>query len=226
VRLDRTIPVIAYAGLAVADATLAGREGTTARRLRFLTKPALMPTLSLAMHRSAPNDVLVRRGVMAAQSFSWGGDVALLGTGERAFLGGVGSFFVAHLAYIGTFASRRAHGETTKRRGPRLALAMWLSTAPVMSIAAWREDPDLAVPVAAYSAALAAMFASASTLDPRLSRRGRRAVAAGAALFMVSDTLLAAQKFLLREENPGLEVAVMATYTAAQGLIAAGASAL
>ena len=68
------------------------------------------------------------------------------------------------------------------------------------------------------------MFASATVLDPRLPKRGRRAVAAGAALFLTSDTLLGAQKFLLREESPTLEVAVMATYTAAQGLIAAGAS--
>src|SRR3978361_317816 len=111
-QLKRALPVVAYVALSATDALLAGREGTTARRLRFLTKPALMPTLTIAMHRAEPRDALVRRGVTAAQAFSWGGDVALLANGETAFLGGVGSFLGAHLAYIGTFTARRGRGRT------------------------------------------------------------------------------------------------------------------
>jgi uncharacterized membrane protein YhhN len=223
VRLKRALPAIAYAGLAIADATLAGREGTTARRLRYLTKPALMPTLTIAMRQATPGDVVVSRGVTTAQVFSWGGDVALLGTSEESFLGGVGAFLGAHVAYIATFTARRAKG-TLNGGGPRTALALWLGTAPAMALAARRADRHLALPVAAYSTALAAMFASSTMLDPRLSRRGRRAIVAGAALFLASDTMLGAQQFLLRKEHPRLEVAVMATYTAGQGLIAAGAA--
>ena len=103
---------------------------------------------------------------------------------------------------------------------------MWLGTAPVMAVAASRTNRDLAVPVVAYSAALAGMFASATRLDPGLSRRGRRTVLVGASLFLVSDTLLGAQKFLLAKQHPRLETAVMATYTAGQGLIAAGSALL
>ena len=44
----------------------------------------------------------------------------------------------------------------------------------------------------------------------------------GTALFLVSDTVLATQKFLMAEPRPVLESLVMATYTAGQGLIAAG----
>ncbi len=201
-KLLRGAPALAYVALAVADATLAGKEGTTSRRLRFLTKPALMPTLAVAMHQATPGDPLVRRGVSTAQAFSWGGDVALLGTSEKAFLGGVGSFLAAHLAYIATFTARRDRAGLAQHRGPRTAAALWLATAPVMSAAAWRKDRDLAAPVAVYSTALATMFATATVLDPALSRRGRRAVAAGAALFLTSDTLLATQKFLLPADNP------------------------
>ena len=50
----------------------------------------------------------------------------------------------------------------------------------------------------------------------------RRAVQAGTALFVVSDTALATQAFLLREPRPALDSFVMATYTAGQGLIAVG----
>src|SRR4051794_21990077 len=136
--------------------------------MRYLTKPALMPTLSVAMHRAKPGDALVRRGVTAAQVFSWGGDVALLGSSEKAFLGGVGSFLGAHLAYIATFTARRDRDRDRARphRGPKIAAALWLTTAPVMAIAAWRKERELAGPVAAYSTALAAMFATATLLDP------------------------------------------------------------
>ncbi len=99
-----------------------------------------------------------------------------------------------------------------------------LTTGPLMTWAAGRTDRDLVAPVAAYSTALAAMFAAASRLDPALSPRARRTVQAGAALFLVSDTLLALQKFVLRRPVPALETAVMATYTAGQGLIAAGST--
>ena len=78
--------------------------------------------------------------------------------------------------------------------------------------AARRKDRDLTAPVAAYSTALATMFATTARLDPQLSARGRKTVQAGAALF------------LLKRESPALERAVMATYTAGQGLIAAGSA--
>ena len=66
------------------------------------------------------------------------------------------------------------------------------------------------------------MFASSRVLDPALPPGARRTVQAGTALFLVSDSVLAVQKFLLAEPRPVLESVVMATYTTAQGLIAAG----
>jgi uncharacterized membrane protein YhhN len=212
-----------YIAFATVDAVLAGRPGTTARRLRFATKPALMPTLAAAT-RAAASQGRPSRGLGTAQALSWGGDVALLGAGESAFLAGLGAFFGAHLAYISTLARRGDRITVPPNQGVKAALALWLSTAPAMTFAARRTDRDLAVPVAAYATALAAMFATAGRLDPALSRNGRRAVQAGAALFLLSDTVLGMQQFVLRRRVPALETVVMATYTAGQGLIAAGAT--
>ena len=91
----------AYVALAVADAVLAGRPGATARRLRYVTKPALMPVLATASRRAGGG-----RALTAAQALSWGGDVALLGQGPRAFQGGLGSFLGAHLAYVAGLAPK------------------------------------------------------------------------------------------------------------------------
>ena len=209
----------AYMVLAATDAVLAGREGKTARRLRFLTKPALMPVLATATRQAGGG-----RAVTAAQALSWGGDVALLGSGPKAFQGGLGSFLGAHLAYVAGLAPKGERITAAPNAGVKAAGALWLTTAPAMALAARRKDRDLTAPVVAYSTALATMFATTARLDPQLSARGRRTVQAGAALFLVSDTLLGVLEFVLKRESPALERAVMATYTAGQGLIAAGSA--
>jgi uncharacterized membrane protein YhhN len=207
-----------YVALAALDATLAGRPGKAAHRLRYLTKPALMPLLATATREAE----CTSRTLTAAQALSWGGDVALLGRGDRAFQAGLGSFLGAHLAYITGFALHGDRLTAPPSAGVKAAGVVLLTTGPLMALAAGRTDRKLAAPVAAYSTALAAMFAAASRLDPALSPRARRAVQIGAALFLVSDTLLGVQKFVLSREVPALETAVMATYTAGQALMAGG----
>jgi uncharacterized membrane protein YhhN len=220
----RTLAAAAgYAALAATDAVLAGKTSKSARRARFAIKPLLMPALSTAFTdaTSGRKDALAR-STAAAQVFSWGGDVALLGRGDNAFLAGVGSFAAAHAAYITGFASRHASRETLDPKGIKAAGAMWATTAPVMGLAARRRAPELGLPIAGYSTMLAAMFATSTALDPAIRPRARTTIKAGTALFLLSDSLLGVQEFLLKRHSPALESAVMATYTAGQGLIAAG----
>ena len=229
-RARALLPAAAYVGLSVADSLAAGRHSATARRSRYVLKPALMPALTTAFVRATrgrtprPGTAVLVPGATAAQALSWCGDVALLGTGNRAFLSGVGSFFGAHVAYIAAFLSVRGEGTDRDTAGLEVALGLWLTAAPLMSVAAGRKDPALRGPVAAYATILCAMFASSRLLDPAMPRGARLTLQAGTALFLASDTMLAVQKFLLDEPVPVLESAVMATYTAGQGLIAAGAA--
>jgi uncharacterized membrane protein YhhN len=232
-RATNLLPSAAYAALAIADSVAAGKSSTAARRLRYLLKPALMPALATAFLDGARGPGvrgpgaggqtnLLRHGTAVAQAFSWGGDVALLGTSERSFLTGVGSFFGAHVAYITAFLSVRGDAEDYDTAGLKFALGLWLTTAPLMSFAAGRKDPTLRGPVAGYATILSAMFASSRMLDPALPQAARRTLQAGTALFLLSDSVLGAQKFLLTRPRPVLESVVMATYTVGQGLIASG----
>jgi uncharacterized membrane protein YhhN len=228
-RARTLLPSAAYVALAVADTVAASRTGShAARRLRHVLKPALMPALAAAYIDATRDGTALdgtrrlRTGTAAAQAFSWGGDVALLGTSERSFLAGVGSFFGAHVAYLAAFLSVRGERGDHDRTGLTLALGLWLTLTPLMSTAAGRKDPMLRIPVAAYATILSAMFAGSRMLDPALPRSARRTIQAGTALFLVSDTVLATQEFVLDEPRPALESVVMATYTAAQGLIATG----
>ena len=220
---------VGFGVLALADTLLAGSDRNAARRLRYVTKPLLMPALTTAFTPVTHDrhDGL-RQGTVVAQAFSWSGDVALLGQGERAFLAGVGSFLAAHVAYISGFLTARdRHSDPSPLRGTgsRAAAATWLVGAPLMSLAAGRKDARFRVPIAVYATALASMFAASTMLDRQLPKEARGKVIAGTSLFLLSDSILGAREFLLEGDSRVLNSAVMATYTAGQWLIADGVAA-
>lgn len=213
---------IAYAGLAIADTWLSGSANPKAHQARVLTKPLLMPTLmaSLVTNPKAADSPL-RTSTLIAQAGGWGGDLALMGDGPKNFELGSGSFAVGHAAYIGGFLRNRSK---TRRRGPKAVAGLWAVTAPGMIVGAARQEKMLGPTIAGYSAMLAGTVAAATQLDPALPRSARRATVLGAALFMLSDSILGTRKFLLKNPPPRLESAVMGTYTAAQFLLSEGAA--
>lgn len=225
-RNRRLTATLSYLTLATLDTYLAGRTGGVARAARHVTKPLLMPTLVASTELAAGADDgkpdLLVRTTQAAQVFSWGGDLALLGRGKQSFLTGVASFFVAHLCYIGVFGTMRGRGAKLTDPGPKAAATTWLVAAPVVAYAAGREDPALRGPVAAYAGVLTTMFATSTMMDRSIPTKARRRIVAGTSLFLLSDTLLSVGKFFRKTPSPALESAVMATYTVGQWLIAEG----
>lgn len=213
----RRVSGAVFGALALSDALLAAGPSRW-QRARLVTKPLLMPALA-ARTLSAPQEV--RGRAVSAQAFSWGGDLALMGTGRTAFLAGVGMFFGAHVSYVSAFRARSS-APVLATRGRRRFLAVGGLLAAGMGAAAAREDRALGVPVAAYGMALATMVASAAAID---RDRGRDRVLAGAALFLVSDTVLGIRSFLVGEEGAAasaLEGVVMGTYTAGQWCLGEG----
>lgn len=216
---------LAYGALAAADTWLSGLDSAGAHRARRITKPLLMPALaaSLATNPAARRSPL-RSSTLAAQVGGWGGDVALLGSGTKPFLVGVGSFALGHAAYVSGFLRHQDPAPITAARAPRAVAASWLVSGPALALLAGRQHRELGVPVLAYAAGLAAMVATATHLDPALPRSARALTAAGAGLFLVSDTVLGVRTFALTDPSPALERVVMATYTTAQLLLSAGAA--
>lgn len=217
---------LAFAALAATDTYLAGSSRPWAHKARYATKPLLMPVLgaSLATNPKAAGSPL-RATTIVAQAAGWGGDVLLLGHSDKAFATGATSFGVGHLAYIGGFLRNR--DRSLAMRDNKLALGVagiWAVTAPGVAFAAYRRDKALGATMLGYSATLAAMVAHAHHLDPSLPRKTRLLTAAGAATFMVSDSILGARTFLIPNPPDRLESVVMATYTAGQFLISEGAA--
>jgi uncharacterized membrane protein YhhN len=187
---------VAFAALAAADTLLAA---TGHDRPRWLTKPLLMPVLMAGRDRP----------VQRALALGGAGDVALLGSGETAFTAGLVSFLAGHVAWI--IALRQRSGGGYLRARPALAVPH-LATFGAMNAYLWNRTGKDRIPVFVYSAVLLAM--SLAALDS-----GSPRTAAGGALFLASDTLLALEKFgdLRLPAHEGL---VMATYASAQALLA------
>ena len=191
---------IAYAALAAADTVLAA---TGRHRARRVTKPLLMPVLSVG------RDAATRR----ALALGGVGDVALLGSGQAAFTAGLGAFLLGHAAWVRALRARPGGG--VLRRHPLLVLPYAVVLAG-FDAHLWPRTGKDRVPVLVYSAALTATaLAALDTGDAR--------AAAGGALFLASDGLLALERFA-DLHLPAHEGLVMASYAGAQALLAAGGS--
>lgn len=183
----------------------------------LLTKPLLMPLLAAYLWRvSAERAARPDRLLLAALAFATGGDVALMIDGTGWFLAGMACFLGTHLCYLAAFR----HGAATAlRRTPLVAVPLGYAVLTVVALTwmwAGLTDVGLAVPVAGYAIALAAMASTAATQGWR--------VGLGAAFFLGSDLLIAAGVAEVTQP-PGAPVLVMATYAAGQALIVTGRAA-
>jgi uncharacterized membrane protein YhhN len=184
-----------FAAVAVLDTCLAA---TGHHRERRLTKPLLMPALMVGRDRPTQR----------ALALGGAGDVALLGSGDVAFMAGLASFLASHVAWIVVIRQRRGGGRLRAR--PLLA-APYLAAFAGLNAYLWSRTGKDRVPVLAYSIVLVTM--SLVALDS-----GSPRAAAGGALFLTSDSLLALEKFG-DVHLPGHEGLVMATYAGAQALL-------
>jgi uncharacterized membrane protein YhhN len=150
--------------------------------------------------------------IVAGLGCSAVGDAFLMVQGGY-FAAGLASFLVAHLCYLWAFTH---HSRLAERKLPFLIWSVWgIVLVPLL----WPGVPGLLrVPVVLYAAALLVMAAQAASRAA--SRRDTAAIlaAVGAALFVVSDSVLAFQRFCHRLEWG--RVLVLGTYFAAQGGIA------
>jgi len=118
------------------------------------------------------------------------GDAFLAQDGERAFLAGLASFLAGHVAFIALFATL---GDAAAITGTwwriALAAAVVVFGAAMARLLLARVGGSMRVPVAAYLSVILVMGVSSLATAPVLI--------VAALLFITSDTILAAQKFLL-----------------------------
>lgn len=145
--------------------------------------------------------------------FSAAGDAFLAYDGERLFVPGLASFLVTHVLYAVVFVLATKGAAAPTSAGRKAMLAIVPTFAVAYSALLWPNLGALAIPVMLYIAAIVVMT--------MLSLRVRAIeVPLGAALFMVSDSLIALEKFLWQTAWVGPLVWI--TYALAQLLITRG----
>lgn len=194
-----------------AAAAIFGALQPELRGLHYVAKPLTTLLIVALVWRAADADPRYRRAVLFGLVASTLGDVFLM-LPLDAFVAGLASFLVAHLAYLFAFTRRRP---LWPLRWPWLAYALLASGVLVLL---WPKLPEpLRAPVVVYVIALAAMAAQAATV--RLTHRspGSLAAALGGLSFVVSDALLAIDRF--HTPLPAAALWVLASYWIAQFLI-------
>ena len=210
--------LVVYCVLALADLSLiaSGHEA-----LRWYTKPYLMPVLAVGVVVAARWRLDRSRAALVLGAIaSATGDTALLRPGDGAFVLGTLWFAMAQACYIVAFANA-ARGRGAVRRRLWLVLpyaAVWIGGTVLL----WPHLGALRSLIVAYSALLTTMAICALDLTGRLVRRDALLVAAGAVLFVLSDSTLAFARFDPPLAPPHAALLLMLTYVLAQAAIVTG----
>jgi uncharacterized membrane protein YhhN len=175
-----------------------------------------LPVLALAATVAGAATSTYGRLVTAGLVASAVGDVCLVF--PSGFLFGLGAFLLGHLCYVGAFA-----GGAVVTGVSFVAAAVLAVAAGVMLRYLWPHVRTSGVrwPVVAYMATISTMVwcAIASATAPASAAASAGAI--GAVAFLVSDSVLAVDRFA--RPFAGAHAVVMVTYYAAQMLIARSA---
>jgi uncharacterized membrane protein YhhN len=192
--------------------------------LDWITKPLIMGTLlTYYLSRSDFKKSRYSNLLVAAMVFSWVGDVVLMihSKQQYLFIVGLASFLVAHLFYIFTFAGavKPAFSDDSKHfLRTRIAFLIFVGLALLYVL--YPVLDEMLVSVVLYTSVIIVMAITAARRKGRTVESSFVMVYSGAILFIMSDSMLAVNKFL----NPFFQAStvIMATYIAAQFLIVKG----
>ena len=192
-----------------------------ATTLCLFSKPLLMPMLALwlsAETRHAPS--ALRSGWLVGLAFSTLGDVLLMFQGGLFFLLGLSAFLLAHLCYIGAITTGLRDSRGFLLKNPLWILPFLLF--PILLLSwLWQDIPaGMRVPVAIYAVVITTMAQSVANTHGYLPASIFWSMMGGALFFVLSDSLIAINKFGHAFE--GGSVAVISTYLVGQWLLARG----
>jgi uncharacterized membrane protein YhhN len=184
------------------------------RPVELVAKPATMALLVALASTAGSVDGDVRLWLVVGAVLGVVGDVALLGDGEAACMGGLGSFALGHVAYV---LAATSIGFDAARAVPGIVFVAGLLgyrfVGRTLPGANDHGGTVLAVAVGCYAVVISAMVVTAWAT-------GRWLAGAGASMFAVSDWVLGYQRFV--GPLPGRRLSVMIPYHVGQAVLILG----
>jgi len=201
-------------------------EYSYSQLLIYISKPLLITTLAVWFYlETKNNETLFQKLILGALVFSIGGDTLLMfveGDPGRPqfFLFGLASFLIAHLFYLTAFVKYPSNqlGLVNRKK--------WWITVFAIYIAFFNYYllPDvpreMQIPVLIYSLAIMVMLLACLNLNGKIPLNVFKLLFAGAFLFMISDTIIALNKFKSADFTiPLARIWIMSLYLLGQYLI-------
>lgn len=202
--------------LALVVVALLRAEIAGAREQVYFFKPLATILIITSVLLTAPRPAPAYRTLIATGlTFSLVGDVLLM-LPANLFAAGLGAFLVAHLCYISAFATHGGGKESS-----RVALLPFAAFAAAMLLYLWPALGALRIPVLLYIGVITTMAWQGWARFLRVRDAGSGRAAWGALFFLVSDSVLAVNKFLgPLGDRAAVTIASLGTYFVAQWFIA------
>ena len=184
-----------------------------------LAKPLLIPVLAAMLYNSAIAGS--KKLVLIGLFFSWWGDIFLLldRSGSFYFIAGLASFLTTHVLYIFYFLSIKNKAPSLFKKQP-IWFLLTLGYGVGLVILLLPHLGVLKIPVVLYATVICSMLLGSLHIYFKTNRPANRFFILGATLFVLSDSLLAINKFY--QPFPMAGVGIMLTYCLAQYFIVRG----
>lgn len=189
--------------------------------LQYISKPLIVASLIFYfIIASSDYKGILKKWIVLALVFSLAGDVLLMLPDPKGmyFLFGLSSFLLAHIFYIIFFHRVRMIGGIKPQVIPAAIVVVYYFSL-ILLLSPWLGEMKL--PVRVYGMVISIMFMLAMHMLALRNRQAGRMMMMGALLFVVSDSILAINKFYASFDAAG--PLIMITYGMAQWLIVEGA---
>ncbi len=187
----------------------------------IIVKALIIPVLFLIYYRLIRNQMNgFHRMILAAFIFSWFGDITLQlqQLNDLFFMTGLCCFLVAQVIYLTAFFATPGRNVLFFRK--IYLIIPVLAYGIILLYFLYDGLGDMRIPVIIYAVVILTMLTAAMNRQGKVNKQSYILVLIGAVLFVLSDSLIAIDKFAY----PFLlaRIAIMTTYITAQYLIAVG----
>lgn len=183
--------------------------------LHYITKPLLLLSLiGFVLKYGASSKKPLKTLLVGALSFSLIGDILLMFTdkGNFFFILGLVAFLITHILYSILFFKQR--DIRNKRKKPLILAFVLILYASTITSLIFENLGNLFIPVAYYIVIISTMMLMAYTRRGNINILSYNLVFFGAVLFVVSDSILALNKFY--SEIPYSHIWIILSYALAQ----------
>ena len=184
-------------------------------------KPVIVGSLIWLVVLQTFQNKEIRTILLAGLGFSLAGDILLIFADDNLlfFIGGLISFLIAHILYISIFYKEIDFSQINRKRSFSIIGLLFLFAFTFLTITG-ASFGELLLPVICYMIAILSMAFMAFMRWDQVLPSSYLQVLYGAILFLVSDTLLAINKFYAPIIYSGFFI--MLTYSLAQYFIVSG----